>query len=127
MYLDSGPPPLPFFQGGYMVDLTVLVKSVLETHKNDADCKPGCQHADCPEYRIASDWQRQHQDLCKAWRNRTGKEIFLVRKFACAICSEKDTGLICVECIADVQKGEDLEAKEEEVRSDMAIEEMANG
>ena len=92
-----------------MVDLTVLVKQVLEGDK-DSDV-----------YRIASDWLRQHQDLCRAWKNRTGKEVFLVRKFACTLCSEKDTGLICVECIADAQRGEELEVKE------AAIEEMANG
>ena len=98
-----------------MVDLTVLVKQVLATDSKESDI-----------YRIASDWLRQHQDLCRAWKNRTGKEVFLVRKFACAICSEKDTGLICVECIADVQRGEDLEIKEEAIAAEMAIEEMAN-
>jgi len=92
-----------------MIDLTVLVKSVLDNPDNkDTDIA-----------RIASDWLRQHQDLCRAWKNRTGKEVFLVRKFACTICSEKDTGLICVECIADIDRGE-------KVTADAAIEEMAN-
>jgi hypothetical protein len=105
-----------------MINTMAIVKSVLDAHKNDADCKPGCQHADCPEYRIANDWLRQHQDLIRAWKNRTGKEIFLVRKFACAICSEKDTGLICAECIADAQRG-DSHAQEEI----SVLEDMANG
>ena len=111
-----------------MVDLTVLVKSVLEDHKETEEGCLACHRNmydeietwPCPPYRIAADWLRQHRDLCRAWKNRTGKEVFLVRKFACAICSEKDTGLICAECIADVQKGEDLEHKD-------VIEEMANG
>lgn len=96
-----------------MKDLTVLVKSVLEDHKEAED---GCETTwPCTLYRIASDWHRQHQDLCRAWKNRTGKEVFLVRKFACAICSEKDTGLICVECIADAQHGEDAEVGDEQL------------
>ena len=116
-----------------MVDLTVLVKSVLELHEPFPDGDPeGCMDCGdlkwpCPQYRIASDWLRQHQDLCRAWKNRTGKEVFLVRKFACAVCSEKDTGLICVECIADAQRGEDLEHKEEMIGMEMALEDMANG
>jgi hypothetical protein len=92
-----------------MVDLTVLVKSVLETGDKESDV-----------YRIASDWLRQHQDLCHAWKNRTGKEVFLVRKFACAICSEKDTGLICVECIADAQRGDSNAVEEMAVLEDMS-------
>lgn len=114
-----------------MVDLTVLVKSVLEAHKETEEGCWACENWGelsaegrewpCDPYRIASDWVRQHQDLCKAWKNRSGKEVFLVRKFACAICSEKDTGLICVECIADAQRGEDIESKE------AIVEEMANG
>jgi hypothetical protein len=106
-----------------MTDITVLVNKVLEVHKESAisgNCVCGSGEFPCPEKRIASDWQRMRQDLCKAWRNRTGKEIFVVRKFACAVCSEKDTGLICVECIADAQRGEDFESKE------AVIEEMAN-
>ncbi len=120
-----------------MVDLTILVKSVLEEHKQFPDgSHAGCEYCGstewpCIEYRIASDWQRQHQDLCKAWRNRTGKEVFLVRKFACTICSEKDTGLICVECIANAKHDDDLDHKEEmismEMARDEALEDMANG
>ncbi len=99
---------------GVSVDLTVLIKQVLEDHfktseKEDADCSVCDEEWPCTPYRIASDWLRQHQDLCRAWKNRTGKEVFLVRKFACTICSEKDTGLICVECIADAQRGEEME------------------
>ena len=112
-----------------MVDLTVLVKSVLANHESEGQCDQ-CDPAGkmiCPNFRIASDWLRQHQDLCRAWKNRTGKEVFLVRKFACTICSEKDTGLICVECIADVQKGEDLDNKEAMIGMEMALEDMANG
>jgi hypothetical protein len=112
-----------------MVDITVLVKSVLETHEEKDG---GCEMCDvwathqkklewpCPPYRIASDWLRQHQDLCRAWKNRTGKEVFLVRKFACAICSEKDTGLICAECIADAQHGDSNAVEEVAVLEDMA-------
>ena len=106
-----------------MKDITVLVKSVLEDHKETEDgcltCKTGGDYSvrkwPCPPHRIASDWLRQHQDLCRAWKNRTGKEVFLVRKFACAICSEKDTGLICVECIADAQRGEEMEVGDEQL------------
>jgi hypothetical protein len=97
-----------------MINTMVMVKSVLENHEQEGQCDQ-CDPKGkelCPSYRVANDWLRQHNDLCLAWRNRTGKEIFVVRKFACAICSEKDTGLICVECIADVQKGEELEANE---------------
>ena len=107
-----------------MVDIMVLVKSVLETHVKASivdKCVCGGEFP-CPESRIASDWVRQHQDLTRAWKNRTGQEIFLVRKFACAICSEKDTGLICVECIADAQRG-DSNAQEEIA----VLEDMANG
>ncbi len=122
-----------------MVDLTVLVKSVLEDHKETEDgcltCKTGGDYSvrewPCAPYRIASDWQRQHQDLCRAWKNRTGKEVFLVRKFACTICSEKDTGLICVECISAAKHDDDLDHKEEmigmEMARDEALEDMANG
>ena len=105
-----------------MLNTMVLVKTVLETHKQFPDGDPeGCYDCGalewpCPPYRIANDWLRQHNDLCKAWRNRTGKEIFVVRKFACAVCSEKDTGLVCVECIADAQHGADLEAMEKNVK-----------
>jgi len=77
-------------------------------------------------YRLAEDWLRQHNDLCRAWRNRTGSEIFSVRKFACAVCSEKDTGLVCGECIATAQREADLEVKEESIAAERAIEEMAN-
>jgi hypothetical protein len=105
-----------------MIDLTVLVKSVLEEHQTgkDNECVNCELEFPCPDYRIASDWQRQHQDLIRAWKNRTGKEVFLVRKFACAICSEKDTGLVCVECIADIDRGagESAEAAIEEMASD---------
>jgi hypothetical protein len=98
-----------------MVDLTVLVKSVLESEDKTTDI-----------FRIASDWKRQHLDLCRAWKNRTGKEIFLVRKFACAVCSEKDSGLICVECIADASRG-DSHATEEIATAEASLEDMANG
>ncbi len=105
-----------------------LVKTVLENHvKTQMNTDPsgihysgyGKEYEGCPEceeawpcapYRVANDWLRQHNDLCKAWRNRTGKEIFVVRKFACAVCSEKDSGLICVECIADASQGVDESA-----------------
>jgi hypothetical protein len=89
----------------------VLVKQVLKTDSKESDLG-----------RIASDWMRQHKDLCNAWKNRTGKEVFLVRKFACAICSEKDTGLICVECIADIDKGEELEANKDVVAPELVNE-----
>lgn len=86
-----------------MIDLKVLVDQVLKTDSKESDI-----------YRIASDWLRQHKDLCRAWKNRSGKEVFLVRKFACAICSEKDTGLLCVECIAEAQHSAEAAIEEKE-------------
>jgi hypothetical protein len=96
-----------------MKDITVLVDEVLKDHIEESY---GCSSCDfqapsdvkgewpCARVRIASDWKRQHQDLCRAWRNRSGQEIFLVRKFACSVCSEKETGLVCDECITEAHK-----------------------
>ncbi len=97
-----------------MTDITALVNKVLEDHKDSAEGCWACEEPTsedytwpCPPYRIAADWKRQHEDLCRAWKNRTGQEVFLVRKFACAVCSEKDTGLVCAECMAGAADGQD--------------------
>ncbi len=55
----------------------------------------------CFEWRLAEDWQRMRHDLTRAFRNRTGRELFELRKFACAMCSKKETGLVCMDCIAE--------------------------
>ncbi len=112
-----------------MTDITVLVNEVLEDHAAPEDhdhCTVCGVTSPCPEYRIASDWKRQHEDLCRAWKNRTGKEVFLVRKFACAVCSEKDTGLVCAECIAAAAQDGDLQHKEDMVGMEMALEAAAD-
>jgi hypothetical protein len=107
-----------------MTDITVLVNEVLNVHiesVTSGNCVCGGEFP-CPEQRIAADWKRQHEDLCRAWKNRTGKEVFLVRKFACAVCSEKDTGLVCGECIANAAMDDNLQHKEDMVGMEMALE-----
>ena len=93
--------------------LTVLVRETLDFHVQAGSGGDWCERCSenwpCAQQRIAADWKRQHEDLCRAWKNRTGKEVFFVRKFACAVCSEKDTGLVCAECIAEASRDEAFE------------------
>ena len=88
-----------------MKDLAAIATEVLSTHhKSEIVDKCVCGESfPCDNNRIASDWQRQRDDLTRAFRNRTGNELFTLRKYACAMCSKKDTGLICVDCIAEAE------------------------
>lgn len=89
-----------------MADLGVLIEQVLDMHVAvDGMCNECTHQWPCPEYRIASDWQRQRSDLIRAWKNRTGAELAAVSKFICAGCSTKDTGMLCVKCIDETMKG----------------------
>ena len=72
-------------------------------HDVDGRCNECTEMHPCLEWRLAEDWQRMRLDLTRAFRNRTGRELFELRKFACAMCSKKDTGLVCAECIAEAE------------------------
>jgi hypothetical protein len=88
-----------------MKDLAAVVTEVFKAHhKSEIVDKCICGDAfPCNISRLALDWQRQRADLTRSFRNRTGQELFTLRKYACAMCSEKDTGLICVDCIAEAE------------------------
>ena len=81
-----------------MKDLALLVKQVLEDHKEDQDI---CDHSEwpCPEYRIAADWTRLRHDLSRQWRNKSVEEIKLNSPLFCCMCSGHETGLVCERCI----------------------------
>ena len=91
-----------------MEDLAVLVKQVLENHKETAEGCWGCHEDDavvsrpewpCVPYRIASDWLRLRSDLSRSWRNKSVEEIQLNSPFFCCMCSGRETGLVCERCI----------------------------
>ena len=90
-----------------MEDLTVLVKKVLEDHKETAEGCWGCGDSvpddseawPCGPYRIASDWLRLRHDLSRQWRNKSDKEIQLNSPLFCCMCSGRETGLVCERCI----------------------------
>ena len=85
-----------------MADLGVLIEQVLATHvATDGMCDECTHQWPCPDFRIADDWKRQRSDLIRAWKNRTGAELASVNKYICAGCSEKDTGMLCFDCIKE--------------------------
>jgi hypothetical protein len=86
------------------MDLAVVVTQLKGLHAGvEGRCNECTESWPCPEYRIADDWERQRADLTRAFRNRTGRELFELRKYACTMCSTKDTGLVCVDCIAEAE------------------------
>ena len=90
------------------MELTAVATSIKTEHVGvEGRCNCCTEAWPCPDYRLADDWYRQRTDLHRAFRNRTGKELFELRKYACAMCSKKDTGLICVDCIAEAE-GEEV-------------------
>lgn len=92
--------------GGYM-ELAAYTKHIKEIHTGvEGRCNECTESYPCLEWRLAEDWQRQRSDLTRAFRNRTGRELFELRKYACAMCSKKDTGLVCAECIAETEEND---------------------
>lgn len=92
-------PPL-----GVHMELAEHAADVVVIHYGvDGRCNECTEMYPCLEWRLAEDWMRQRSDLSRAFRNRTGREIFELRKYACAMCSKKDTGLVCAECIAEAE------------------------
>ena len=89
-----------------MADLFAIAAQVFKVHVAvDGRCDE-CTHLwPCPEYRLADDWKRMRSDLIRAWKNRSGAELASVSKFICAGCSTKDTGMLCVDCIAETVEG----------------------
>lgn len=71
-----------------MEDITLVVKTLLETHDKDDDV-----------YRVASDWLRLRHDLSRQWRNKSVEEIQLNSPLFCCMCSGRETGLVCERCI----------------------------
>ena len=88
------------------MELSAIVSDIKTTHfAVEGMCNECVLHHPCNEYRLADDWMRMRSDLTRAFRNRTGAELYALRKYACAMCSKKETGLICVDCIEEA--GED--------------------
>jgi len=91
-----------------MEDIAVLVKEMLDRHKEETDiCDEGSEWP-CPEYRIASDWARQREDLRRTWRNKSFVEVYRNRKLFCCMCSKAETGLVCDDCITEADEVIDL-------------------
>lgn len=100
-------PPSLFHLRGNM-ELATYAAQVIEAHIDvDGRCNECTMMYPCPEWRLAEDWQRQRADLARAFKNRTGRELFELRKYACAMCSKKDTGLVCAECVAEAEEETD--------------------
>ena len=84
------------------MELNVVASQLKGLHAGiEGRCNECTESWPCAEYRLADDWERQRSDLHRAFRNRTGKELFELRKYACTMCSGKDTGLVCADCIAE--------------------------
>jgi hypothetical protein len=100
-----------------MTELAVLVAQVFAKHvATDGMCDECTHQWPCPEYRIADDWKRIRSDIIRGWKNRTGAELNSVRKYLCAGCCTKDTGLLCEACIEETVK--EIEEIADETASD---------
>lgn len=90
------------------MELTTHAVDTIELHHDvEGRCNECTEMHPCLEWRLAEDWMRMRHDLTRAFRNRTGRELFELRKYACAMCSKKDTGLVCAECIAEAEEETD--------------------
>ncbi len=86
------------------MELTAHARNTIALHIDvDGRCNECTEMYPCPEWRMAEDWMRMRYDLTRAFRNRTGRELFELRKYACSMCSKKETGLVCAECIAEAE------------------------
>ena len=84
------------------MELTTHAANTVTLHHDvEGRCNECTEMHPCLEWRLAEDWMRMRHDLTRAFRNRTARELFELRKYACAMCSKKETGLVCAECLVE--------------------------